>query len=130
MKRFSAWSLTRGLTICVATLSAVTGCSGDEPENPPADQIVADNIGTLYQQTAPGLAVSDPRLLGKHYVPNEDGWRIVFCANVTFADSEPVSDCNDSFRLYVLDTGRWIVSGTTNGVYRWQEVVVEPPASE
>ncbi len=89
---------------------------------PPASSAISGSIGEMYLRAGLASEVSRPEILGKHYQPGRDSWKVIACAKFTLADGGEGRDCNDSFELYQLDTGKWMVSGTLNGRYLWLEM--------
>lgn len=110
----------KALIVAVAVVLSA-GCASDQA-TPPSDESVAASVADLYRYAGVSTPIVAQRLLGKHYVPSLDQWSVVACVDLKASGKES-KDCNDSFSLILLDTGRWILSGTVNGQYRWTEVV-------
>jgi hypothetical protein len=124
--------MSRGLTALAAAglatlLCLSAGCDiAITPQEPPADAALSKAVGELYLRSGLASDVSSSKILGKHYRPAQDTWKVVACVEFVMGESGSGRDCNDSFELYRLDSGSWMVNGTLNGAYRW----VELPESE
>lgn len=101
----------------------LAGCQQQKIEKPPENADISRAITVLYKKAGGASSVNQQTILGKHYSPQADTWKIVACTEMVLANGTDYSDCNDSFELYMLDTGKWIVSGKINGTYRWLEVL-------
>jgi hypothetical protein len=116
---------TRSLTVVsllVIACGVLSACNEEQRPVPPVSSDIANAIAELYQRS--GVAeVSKQEILGKHYRPGDQSWDVLACIEFAQPGRDPGKDCNDSFELYQLDTGKWIVSGTVNGAYQWLEVL-------
>ena len=111
----------------LVTLLCLSACDvAQTPQEPPADAALRKAIGELYLRSGFANDVSSTSILGKHYRLAHDSWKVVACVEFVMGASDSGRDCNDSFELYRLDSGSWMVNGTLNGAYRW----VELPESE
>ena len=110
--------LIAGLSLIVL----LAGCKESTVAKPPSESIIIKNLAELYLLSGVAVSVEDQIILGKHHEPGSGEWRVVACANLVLANESRVSDCNDSFRVYQLDTGKWVINGVFNGSYRWIEV--------
>lgn len=104
--------------ICLVIASWLVGCTSGN--SPPTDNVIASTAAALYKHGGVGVPIVTQRVLGKHYVPSLDHWSVVACVEFKVSGNES-SDCNDSFTLIKLDSGKWILRGTVNGQYRWME---------
>ncbi len=104
----------------VLVVFQLTACFSASPEAPKNKQLESA-IAQLYLSAGAGFQNAEARVLGKHYAPGDDAWRVIACTNFTLNERES-SDCNDSFNALILDTERWIVNGRVNGIYRWIEL--------
>jgi len=96
-------------------------CSSSNTFNPPAEIALKNAIGTMYSLAGLGQEIQKATVLGKHYSPSSDHWQVFACVEFGQPDSLQ-TDCNDSFTLLKLDSGKWIIRGRVNAVYRWLEV--------
>lgn len=99
----------------------LSGCFEKSVELP-SDERIVSTVANLYKQVGVATSVEDQRLLGKHYLPGSDSWKVIACVDFILPNQETVKDCNDSFDLLKLDSNKWIINGKVNGVYRWLEV--------
>ena len=115
------WIAVSGLV--VISTAVLTGCERrvNTVVPPPANEI-SNTIGEMYLRAGLASEVARPDILGKHYRPGRDAWKVVACATYTGGDGAERRDCNDSFELYKLDSGKWMVNGTVNGNYLWLEM--------
>jgi len=104
-----------------AALPWLGGCfGGGDPEPPPVDRRLNESVATVLEVSGVVTEVANVRIVGKRYLRQSDDWQILACYEI--AEKEPAqrsADCNDSFRAYRLDDGRWVVSGNLRGRYRW-----------
>lgn len=101
----------------------VGGCGQNKASQPPANTEISQAINVLYKQAGQAASVEKHTILGKHFQPHADSWKVVACTKLLLTNGANHTDCNDSFELYPLDTGKWIISGNVNGTYRWLEVL-------
>lgn len=116
---------TRSLTVVsllVLACSVLSACNEEQTPVPPMSGDIANAIAELYRRSGV-TEVSKQEVVGKHYRPGDQSWDVLACIQFARPGSDPGNDCNDSFELYQLDTGKWIVSGTVNGAYQWMEVL-------
>lgn len=103
-------------------LCTLTACTPDPSANlPPSDQIDA-GMNRVLADTGAFAEVSVSRVVGRHYLPGADKWQIIACFRYADANGNRAEECNDTFSLFALDNGRWVVSVNRNGVYRWREL--------
>lgn len=120
MSRVLAASVAAGL---VTLLCLSAGCDVAQlRQEPPANTAVSKAIGELYLRSGLANDVSSTTILGKHYRSALDSWKVVACVDLVLGESGNGRDCNDSFELYRLDSGSWMINGTLNGAYRWVEL--------
>ncbi len=104
-------------------LGTAAGCDVSVTrEKPPENAALRKAVGELYLRSGLASDVTSAKILGKHYRPGQDNWKVVACVDIVMGESGPGRDCNDSFELYRLDSGSWMINGTLNGAYRWLEV--------
>lgn len=108
-----------GPALIIALLAA---CDRVPTPTPPGSLEVGNAIGELYHRAGVTLKLGSKNVLGMHYRPGTDSWKVVACTEFRVPDGEDVKDCNDSFELYRLNSGRWMVNGTVNGQYLWLEM--------
>lgn len=113
------------LTLLCCCLVVLFGCEKEVKEKPD-DGAVIYTIGSLYLSVGGAKEIKEQRLIGKHYRPGSDSYQVISCVDFTLPDERQISDCNDSFNLIRLDSGKWVINGQVNGVYRWVEVEVDP----
>ena len=106
----------------IALVVTLTACKEPPRPTPPASLAVGNAIGELYVRGGVTLEVVSKNVLGMHYRPGTDTWKVISCVEFRMPEGKSVSDCNDSFELYALNSGRWIVNGTINGQYLWLEM--------
>nr|WP_319395472.1 hypothetical protein [uncultured Desulfobacter sp.] len=114
-----------GAVVLLGVLSLiffVGGCGQKKEPQPPVNAEINQAINVLYKQAGQAASVEKQTILGKHFQPQANSWKVVACTNLLLTNGTNHTDCNDSFELYPLDTGKWIISGNINGTYRWLEV--------
>lgn len=113
-------SIVAGLATLLLTLA---GCDfPDATHEPPENSVVGKAVGVMYTRAGLANEVSSTKILGKHYRPAQDSWKVVTCVEFVMSDADTGRDCNDSFELFRMDSGAWMVTGTVNGAYRWLEL--------
>ena len=117
MKRFPA-----GILITALITAALTGCNQEARPTPPPSTDIAASVAELYRRALGGAEVTKSEVLGKHYRSGNNAWKVVNCVEIATSSGTPARDCNDSFELYRLDSGSWMISGTINGEYRWLQM--------
>ena len=118
-RAFSALTVT-GLVIL---LGVAAGC--DFPltqQKPPDNSALRRAVSEIYLRSGLASEISSTKILGKHYRPGQDSWKMVACVEFVMGESGTGRDCNDSFELYRLDSGSWMINGTLDGAYRWLEL--------
>lgn len=102
-------------------LTTLTGCF-DRNSKSIENSKISSAINTLYLDFGVATEIITQQIIGKHYLPKDDSWKVISCTEFVLQDQNKIKDCNDSFTLYKLDTGNWILSGSVNGQYRWLQV--------
>ena len=111
-------------TLCFGLLlTQLAACEGEALPSPPVSLDVGTAIAELYRRAGVAQEVASKNVLGMHYRSGSDSWKVVACMEFKVPDGQNAGDCNDSFELYQLNSGRWIVSGTVNGQYIWLEMI-------
>ena len=114
--------LRAGIVITGVVSALLVGCAREALPTPPPMTDVAASIAELYRLVLGDAEVTKTEIMGKHYRSGNNAWKVVSCVEIATAGDKPASDCNDSFELYRLDGGSWMVSGTINGEYRWLQM--------
>ncbi|MCB1699367.1 MAG: hypothetical protein H6985_13675 [Pseudomonadales bacterium] len=120
MRRVTRLAIT---AILVSSTFLVTACDYRKPPATPVSGEVAHAIAEMYRRAGVSSDISGQSVLGKHFKPGEQSWDVIACVDFVLPNGDSGRDCNDSFELYQLDSGRWIVSGTVNATYLWLEVL-------
>lgn len=81
----------------------------------------------MYRRAGLASEASSTQVLGKHYRPAMDAWKVVACVDFDMDEPGAGRDCNDSFELYRMDSGAWMINGNVNGAYRWLELPESEP---
>ena len=103
-------------------LFLLTACGYKAEVKPPPSIAISNSIGEMYLRAGLASELGKREVLGKHYQPGLDSWKLVACVEFTMPDGGNNKDCNDSFELYKLDSGNWMLNGTLNGTYLWVEM--------
>lgn len=112
----------RSKTVCLLILMFnLSACSSSKSFDLPPETSLQNAIGAMYNMAGLGQEILKATILGKHYSPSSDHWQVIACVEFGQLD-RPQTDCNDSFTLLKLDSGKWIIRGRVNAVYRWLEV--------
>ena len=104
-------------------LIGLASCGSERAADLPPPGEIANSLNLVLADTGFFTDAAVSRVIGKHYLPGGDRWQIIACFRFTDAAANNIQECNDSFMLFQLDNGRWVVSVNRNGVYRWREVV-------
>jgi hypothetical protein len=113
--------LVAGLTTSLLSLSACDLL--DVKHEPPENVDIGKAVGEMYLRAGLGSKVTTTKIVGKHYRPAQDSWKVVACVEFVVDEFGSTGrDCNDSFELYFMDSGEWMVNGTVDGTYRWLEL--------
>lgn len=109
---------------CLLTLLSVSaGCDLLVTEQqPPANSVIKKAVSEMYRRAGLASEVSSTEVLGNHYRPSRDSWKVVACVDLEINGSGTERDCNDSFELYRMDSGAWMINGNVNGAYRWLQL--------
>ena len=115
-------TLVPGLALALGLGSLLSACDYQGRDVPPPNLEIGNSIGQMYLRAGVGTEVVKGEVLGKHYQPASDSWKVIACTEFAMADGGTGRDCNDSFELYKLDSGTWLVSGTVSGGYLWLQI--------
>lgn len=91
-------------------------------QQPPSNSVVQKAVSEMYARAGVANEATSAKVLGKHYRPAQDAWKVVACVDFGIDETGAGRDCNDSFELYRMDSGAWMLNGTVNGAYRWLEL--------
>ena len=110
------------LLLCALILGAV-GCTSETARTLPEDQAIKDGFALVLADLGVFSEARVSRLVGKHYLPGDDAWQVIACYQFVTPVGQSGTECEDSFRLFQLDTGSWMVTVKRDNIYRWREIL-------
>lgn len=113
----------------VVLLVLVIGCTQDIKKELPENELLTEYLSLVVADLGFFKEPRISRIIGKHHFPSDDVWQVVACYQFTLPSGEQGNECEDSFRLIQLDTGKWLVTVRKQGVYRWREITSLEKAS-
>jgi hypothetical protein len=114
-------SRLRHLFIVLIFGLAGSGCSPSAPELPD-EQALGQAMADLLIDTGFYQEVAMTRKIGNHYAPGSNTWTLLRCYRFTGTNGAQGENCVDSFVARQMDTMRWVVGVTIEGVYRWRAI--------
>ena len=115
--------LYRFIVVLLVSGGMLSACNNAQIPAPPENTEIGNAIGELYRRSGLNGEINGQEIVGKHYQPAHQRWDVLACVDFVVPSGDSGRDCNDSFELYHLDTGKWIVSGTISGGHLWLEVL-------
>lgn len=101
---------------------SAAACVPDPSRSLPPDEQIRNAMAQVLADTGAFAEVTMTRVVGRHYLPGDDRWNIIACYRFTAANGAAGEECGDSFLLSGMDNGRWVLSVSYNGAYRWREL--------
>ena len=109
--------------VLLSSCLLLSACNHENTPSPPQSSEIGVAIAELYRRLGISGEISKQEVLGKHFKPGLQSWDVIACVDFILPSGDNGRECNDSFELYQLDSGKWIVTGTISGNYRWLEVL-------
>lgn len=97
---------------------------GCQPPQPPQAMLLTQGMADVLIDTGLYAEVGITQTIGHHYRPGDDSWDILACYRFMGVDGSQGSNCIDSFRAFETDNGKWVVSVTVEGIYRWRAITL------
>ena len=107
--------------VLFAALIGLSACEID-PKQAPPDSILEQGMVESLLDTGFYNDVTISRVIGRHFQPAKDAWKILACFQFRLPEGQEAESCVDSFEAYKLDSGTWVVAVTIDGVYRWRAI--------